>query len=356
MKLLVTGATGFLGKYVVAAAVRQGHRVLAVLRPSAAVPASWRGHPQIGIVRGDLRSPEGIQEMIAGTEGVVHLAAAKSGDLYEQFSGTVIATENLLAAMVAAGVDRMVLISSFSVYEYLNRRDGDLLDESSPLAADPFVRDEYCQTKLVQERIVWACAQKHDWRCVVLRPGVIYGRDNLWTARIGAQAGERWWIGTGMSAPLPLSYVENCAEAVVLAAEYRGAERRLVLNVVDGETPTQLAYVNGLRAHMSPKPRFLPIPWYVMRTLARMAWLANRFFFKGTAKVPGLFVPARLHARCKPLRYDNRKIVAMLGWSPQYTWEEGILRSLAGSDLIALPVVEYDRDDEAPAAAAEQYT
>ena len=103
MKLLVTGAGGFLGQYVVAAAVRRGHRVRAMVRPAGSVPASWHGHPMVEVVSGDLRSAKGILEILDGVDGVVHLAAAKAGDLYEQFGGTVIATENLLAAMVTAG-------------------------------------------------------------------------------------------------------------------------------------------------------------------------------------------------------------------------------------------------------------
>ena len=103
---------------------------------------------------------------------------------------------------------------------------------------------------------------------------------------------------------------------------------RLVLNVVDGETPSQKVYVDGLRAHMTRKPHIIPIPWSVMRVLARTAWLVNRVFFRGTAKVPGLFVPARLHARCKPLRYTNKKIKDVLSWQPRYTWREGIQRSI----------------------------
>jgi nucleoside-diphosphate-sugar epimerase len=266
--------------------------------------------------------------LLEGIDIVIHLAAKKSGDLYVQFGGTVNATENLLDLMYEAGICRIVLSSSFSVYEYLKRRSWSLLDETSLLVADPFTRDEYCQTKLVQEQIVLDRAEVHDWRCVVLRPGVIYGRGNLWMAHLGVQVNERWWVSTGLFAPLPLTYVENCAEAIVLAAEYDGAHRNLVLNVVDNETPSQRAYLNALRDRMSPRPRLVPIPWTVMRMLARLAWLTNRICFKGTAKVPGLFVPSRLHARCKPLRYTNKKIVSTLGWKPRYPLREGIRRSL----------------------------
>ncbi len=335
MKLLITGAGGFLGRYVVSSAVQRGHAVRVMVRPASRnILESWQLHPQVEIVHGDLRSSHGITEMLEGVDGVVHLAASKAGDYYEQFGGTVIATENLLDAMQKTGIGRLVVISSFSVYEYLKRWEWSKIDESSPLAVDPSTRDEYCQTKLMQEQIVLECVKDNDWRCVVLRPGVIYGRDNLWTARLGIQVNDRWWIRTGMLAPLPLTYVENCAEAVVLSAEYNGPQHQLVLNVVDNETPSQRAYLNELQSRMTLPPRIMPIPWTVMRLLARLAWLTNRFCFKGTAKVPGLFVPSRLHARCKPLQYTNKKIHSSLGWEPQYSWQEGIRRSLDKEDML----------------------
>jgi 2-alkyl-3-oxoalkanoate reductase len=248
--------------------------VRALVRPaSRQVPAAWHGHPQIGVVRGDLRAADGVAALLEGVDVVIHLAASKAGDLYEQFGGTVIATENLLNAMVEAAVNRIVVTSSFSVYEYLALPQGSVLDESTPLATDPLVRDEYCQTKLVQERIVLEAARDNDWRCVVLRPGVIFGRDNLWTARMGVQVNDRWWIRTGARALLPLTYVENCVEAILLAAEYDGPERLLVLNVVDDKTPCQRAYLQALQTRMSPRPRVVPVAWPLMRGLARLALL-----------------------------------------------------------------------------------
>lgn len=332
MKLLVTGPTGFLGRYVVRAALERGHAVRALVRPAAkSIPVFWTDHPQLEIVRADLRAKNGHEDLVAGVDAVVHAAAAKTGDLYEQFAGTVIATENLLTTMAASDVRSLVLISSFSVYEYLKRRSWSLLNESSPLANKPFERDEYCQTKMIQERIALDAAREHGWRCVVLRPGVIYGPDNLWTARLGARAGARRWIRMGTFAPLPLTYVENCADAIVLAAEYDGHEEGLVLNVVDNQSPSQRAYMKKLKRSTTPRPGVVPIPWTLIRALARVAWLTNRLFFGGTAKVPGLLVPCRLHARCKPLRYTNKRITATLGWKPRYTWQEGLDRSMEGT-------------------------
>jgi nucleoside-diphosphate-sugar epimerase len=329
MKLLVTGATGFLGQYVVASAIERGHQVRAVVRPaSAALPAAWAGDPRIQPVRGDLRRASDIPPMLEGVDAVIHLAAAKAGDLFDQFASTVVATENLLGAMDKAHTERLVLTSSFSVYEYQNRPSWSVLDEDSPLAAVPRERDEYCQTKLVQEALARGACRQAGRRCIVLRPGVIFGPGNVWTARLGMQLGSRWWLRTGARAPLPLTYVENCADAIVAAAEYSGAERDLVLNVVDDETPSQRQYMDELRRASSSKARIIGVPWPVMQAAAGLASLVNRTAFGGTAKVPAIFRPAALAARCRPLRYDGSRIRAALGWSPRLDWREGLQRSV----------------------------
>jgi len=328
MKLLVTGASGFLGKYVVAEAVRCGHNIRALVRPATkSLPETWHENPQIEIVYGDLRASGGLSQIIEGVDGVIHLAASKAGDLYEQFGGTVIATENLLIAMSKSGIKRIVLTSTFSVYEYLKRCEWGKITESSLLATNPFDRDEYCQTKMEQEKLVMNHAKENDWRCMILRPGVIFGKENLWTARLGMKINSKWWIATGLFACLPLTYVENCASAIVASAQYDGQENISVLNVVDGKSPTQLKYIHALKNKSEIKPHIVLIPWTIMKILARTAWLVNHIFFKGTAKIPGLFVPSRIHARCKPLLYSNRKINSVLGWKARYTWREGIERS-----------------------------
>ena len=69
MKLLVTGASGFLGKYVVAAALRRGHRVRAVVRPATDVSRiPWSTHSHVEFVRLDLRRRVGIAEGLAGAD------------------------------------------------------------------------------------------------------------------------------------------------------------------------------------------------------------------------------------------------------------------------------------------------
>jgi 2-alkyl-3-oxoalkanoate reductase len=345
MKLLITGAGGFLGRYVVAEALHRGHAVRAMLRGGAKDDQlPWINHPNLQIVRADLRSRRGLADAITGVDAVVHLAASKSGDLYTQYAGTVVASENLLAAMDEAGVRKIVLISSFSVYAYQQIASFSVLDENSPIEKDAFERDEYAHTKLVQERLVREHASRNNWSFVILRPGVIFGKDNLYTARLGMQAG-RVLLRMGALARMPLTYVENCAQAIVLAAESESASGQ-TLNIVDDQMPSQRRYCSLIRKHLSPRPLIVPIPFVVMRLLAGLAVTTNKMLFGGRAKIPGIFVPAKLEARCRPLRFSNAKIKQVLGWSPKYGLMEALQRSTADSPAAA----QVNRQSMAPRA------
>lgn len=329
MNLLVTGANGFLGRFVVAEALRRRHRVRALVRSRAETRRhAWATDVNVELVEGDLRAARRLVDVVRGVDCVIHLAAAKSGDMYAQYAGTVVATENLLAAMTEAGVRRIVAVSSLSVYDYRQIANFDTLDEDSPVEANAFARDEYAHTKLVQERLIRDHAAKYDWDWTVLRPGVIWGKRNLWTARLGVQAGRRVWVRTGGIARLPLTYVENCAEAIILAAENPAAYGQ-VFNVIDDEQPTQRQFAKMLKRETSPEAIILPVPLTAMRAIATAADLTNRLLLRRRAKIPGLFVPARLEARCRPLSFANQKVKSFLGWSPRYSLAEAMRRSVA---------------------------
>jgi nucleoside-diphosphate-sugar epimerase len=178
---------------------------------------------------------------------------------------------------------------------------------------------------------------------------MIYGPDNLWHALLGAELGPRF-LRIGSRATLPLTYVENCAEAMVLAAE-RLAETDSpvdgeVVNIVDDDLPTQRDYAAAVAAR-TEVPRSVTLPWPVVRTGAETLALVNRTVLGGRAKFPGIAVPDRLEARFKPLRYTNRKAKDLLGWRPRFGLVEAIERSVAAQRLAA----EGGVADEGGAAA-----
>ncbi|GAB4108193.1 MAG: NAD-dependent epimerase/dehydratase family protein [Phycisphaeraceae bacterium] len=353
MKLLITGASGFLGRHLVSQAVQRGHQVRAQIRPASNIDGlNWDSHPQVEIMRIDLRQKSGLDNLVQGCDAVISNAACKAGDFYTQFAGTVITTENLLQTMAACHITRLVSVSTFSVYDFMKLRDGALLDESTPLDDDPIDRDEYAQTKLIQERLAWRFAEEHKGKVTVVRPGVVYGKDNTWTARIGMELGANRCLLVGGRTCLPLTYVENCAQGIVVALESDNTIGE-IYNIVDDDLPTHRQYVRALNKHRKPKMKTVPLPWLVMRMLASTAMGVNTLFLKRQAKIPSILRPAALHARCKPNQYTNRKIKEATGWSPTYPLEQALSRSFDGVEHAALSVpsdqhpTESNTDQEA---------
>jgi len=338
VKILVTGSTGFVGSEVVRVAHGRGHEIVALVRPAATtdhIP------PGVHIARGDLRSPQALGEALQGVDAAVHLAATKEGDFHHQFATTVVGTENLLATMQEAGVSNLVAVSTFAVYGHGALRPGTTVDEQSPILQDATAVGDYAETKLVQERLYrrfgWPddkASERSTNRCVILRPGMVYGPHELWHAMLGAEFG-RWHVRIGTKAVLPLTYVRNCAEAIVLASEKlvepAGAVHGQVINIVDDDLPTQTEYVRAVAAETAV-PSTVTVPWRAVRLGADAVALANRHLFDDRLRLPGIAISARVDARFKPLHYTNRRAKELLGWSPKYTLTEAIDQSVSIQD------------------------
>lgn len=338
MRLFVTGASGFLGAAVVDAAVARGHDVVQLVRRPSSRPAgppedgtgstgraAGAGSPGFVVdVIGDVRDPRGWEAQLDGIDAVVHLAAAKQGDFHTQFASTVLGTEALLGAMERQRVTRLVHISTFSVYDYRALPVGSLLDEASPIEARPTDRDDYAQTKLVQERLVRDFAVAGG-AVTIVRPGAVYGPGNLWNGGLAAVLPGGLGLAFSPRGRLKLTYVENCAEAIVLASE-RDEAIGTTIDVVDDDLPTQQEYAAALARHGFSVPRAVPVPYRVARGVSGALAFANRHAVGGRAKFPGIAVPAKLDAQFRPLRYSNERAKRVLGWQPRYTLDAALAR------------------------------
>jgi UDP-glucose 4-epimerase len=321
MNVLVTGANGFLGRHVVANLLARGHRVRALVRPATRIEdLAWS--PAVNVVRADLRSAQDLEAMFEGVDALVHLAASVSGGEDAQFAATVVGTERLLGAMARTACRRIVLASSFSVYDWSSARG--TLDERTPTEPvhDLYARDGYTIAKSWQERVTRRFAVQNGWDLTVLRPGFIWGRDHGYNAAMGQKAG-RLQVVIGPLTRLPLTHVENCADLFALAVEDPRASGE-TLNVVDSDGPRIWSF---LREHLhgtGERRICIPIPYHLAHWTIRLAFAT---VFGQNLKLPNLLIPCRFESRLKPLQFTNRRAREVLGWQPPLDFRECLSRT-----------------------------
>jgi UDP-glucose 4-epimerase len=324
LKVLVTGANGFLGRHVVAELLGRGLEVRALVRPAAQLDnLGWPD--SVEVHRADLRASAALPSAFEGVDVAVHLAAAVRGGEDAQFAASVAGTERLLDAMARSETRRLVLASSFSVYDWSAIRG--TLTEESPLesGADLYQRDGYAVAKVWQERVVRQRAEEHDWQLTVLRPGFIWGRGNEYLACLGQQLGPVHLV-FGPRTRLPLTHVENCAHLFAEAVQNPRAVGE-TFNVIDNDDVRIWNYLGTYLRRTGRRGLRLPIPYGLALAGVHIAQGISKGIFRGKGKLPSLLVPCRFEARFKPLRFSNRKAREVLGWQPPLDLAECLRRT-----------------------------
>lgn len=290
LTLAVTGASGYLGRAVVAQARARGHLVRALLRDVRRAPAGWSHDPGVKLIEAPLERL--ASPAFAGVDAVLHLAAAMSGDDAAHERHTLEPTRLLLRAMAGCEpLPRLVLASSLSVLGGM--REGDTVTEETPLEAEPQKRDAYARAKLAQEALVSAHAEATGASVAILRIGAIWGPGRLWNGHLGVAMGPLL-IRTGSGGQVPLAHVTRVAHMLVLAAE-RHRQGLQIAHVVDVDLPDRARYIAALRKGGWPR-WVLPLGWPVMRALSVLGRLPG---------MPGLLRAPVQRARIMPLRYAS---------------------------------------------------
>ena len=221
MRLLITGATGFIGAQLVRAARSIGHDVVATGSLNSELEqqrANRLAAEGISIVAGSLRVPTFAKRLVHGCEAVVHLASARrAGDVPDSyfFDVNVEATQLLLESCVRARVRRFVYGSSVAVYGSRGRA---AVSEDTPVAPD----DVHGESKVAAERVVRSFSDRLE--TTIARIGEAYGPEDLRLLKFfkAARRTPALIVGDSRSLHQPI-HVQDLVRALLLAVEHPAA-------------------------------------------------------------------------------------------------------------------------------------
>lgn len=323
MRVLVTGGTGFLGRHLAERLALEGDEVCVLTRSEA----SLSGLSGLGVhlVRGDVRQWASLRQAAEGKDAIFHCAGKvePSGRWVDFLEVNVLGTERLIQAALEHGVRRIVHVSSIGIYG--PRPEGSVISEDD--GYDPHAgvgRGHYTRTKIMADQLAFWYVRERSAPITVIRPATIYGpggRSSL--VRVGAKLGPLNAVfGDGRNL-LPLVYVDNVVDALVLAARREEAIGR-AYNVVDDDAITQRAYLGRMGPALGSTRPTVYLPLLAVRVLAAGADLAKAALRGGRRSPQGLFY--RIRRSLQSVQYDTSRAKAELGWKPRVDFEEALRR------------------------------
>ena len=317
MKAFVTGATGFLGGYLVESIVDQGSAVSALVRPTS--DASHLEKMAVEIVRGHLTDHGALERAMRGCDVVYHLAgltSRASPSKQRCYLANVVSTEQVARVAVELGVKRMVFCSTAAVYGVI---DEPPVDEESPTKGD----SPYAETKLMAEQTLLSAHRAHGLPVVIARfPGVLgYGSPSFIGLFRAIAAGGFRVIGPGTN-HTHVSHVKDVIQGLRLCGETPGIEGR-IYNLASERPVLVNSLIDGIARELGVKLSSVRLPRFPYRAFHR----ANCFLYRRLGReLPRaskyeLFLSDKVMTIAKAQRE--------LGFAPRVPLTEGIRDAIA---------------------------
>ncbi len=316
---LVTGGTGFVGSYLTRALLKRGDSVRILARNAE----RGKSLEALGadVREGDVGQPDCIAGIAEGVDVVFHLASAMAGsaEVFDRID--VRGTELMLAEAERAGVRRFVYVGTLAGYPLARQGDGAVIDERCPFD-DTGLLGNYARAKARAEAAVMAAHARGRLEAVIVRLGLVCGVGaSVLPAHVCQPAAKDWVIMFGDGrVPLPLTYIDNAVDALLLAASVPAAAGES-FNIVDDEVLTQREYLDLMRRSAHGRPRVLRLPasaYYALGLVAEAAAAARK-------KEPSTN-RYRIRTRLTHVGWDCTKAKRMLEWQPRVPLREGLAR------------------------------
>ena len=267
MKILLTGASGFVGSHILDSLRARGLPTALLLRPSSNRQFITSHLADVELRPGSIGDPESLRQAMAGITHVIHCAGAtKAGRVSDFYEVNQAGTRNVVSAVSEqqGQVQRFVHISSLAAA-------GPALREKPAREADmPHPVSEYGTSKLLGEmEVIHHCRSEY----VILRPPVVYGPRDAEFLRLFKAVKRHLLPGLGKAQALSLVFVKDLAEAVVACLTHPAAAGKTYF-VASREVVTARTMAEEIAAQMEVWTLLLPLPtallWPIC--LAREAW------------------------------------------------------------------------------------
>ena len=310
MRVLVTGASGYVGGILAERLVLSAHEVVAT-RNSREVAIEG-----VEVVDCDIRVPDQVDRAVEGADAVVHAAALVGANhgRADLRSVNVDGTRNLMNACIEGGVGQVVHISSTCVMdEYVDHFGS---DESHPYPSK--ARDGYTRTKVEAEKYAVGCSDR--MKVTVLRPGWVWGpgAPGMHGLIRALDKGRFAMPGRGDNA-LHLVYRDNLA-SVIDRVMKEAAPGKFI--VTDGSGTDLRSFLGRLRTSLGKDPRLRSLPFGLAYGLSAVTEPVGRSL--------GIDLPTRLQM-CNLGRnhaFTNQRARDVLGYEPVVSLDEGVKRTV----------------------------
>jgi 2-alkyl-3-oxoalkanoate reductase len=319
-KILITGASGFVGGRLLKDFTRRF--------PTAQVIGTGRRKERqaefaaLGcqFVPGDLEKIADCERLMEGVDLLIHCAGLSSpwGSYQQFYNANVKPTQQLLEAGKAGNLQRLVLISTPSVY--FNFKDRYQVKESDPLP-DPMV-NQYAYTKLEAEKMVLA-ANGPDLKTIAIRPRAIIGaEDTVIFPRVlrAYHEGKLQIIGNGQN-KVDLTCVTNVIEAVACCIKAEGEALGKPYNISDGEPVSLWGTINELLQSLGLEPVKKKVPLALAMGIAGLNERFNRWFRPD--QEPAL-VRYSIGILARNFSMDISQARNLLGYQPVQSTQQGV--------------------------------
>jgi 2-alkyl-3-oxoalkanoate reductase len=217
-----------------------------------------------------------------------------------------------------------VYISSLSCLHAAIAKRGDVITENWPVEPSPTKRGAYTQAKTAAEKIVLEAVRDRHLRAVLLRPGRVFGPGmTLLTPEVARRVGNVFVVLGDGTRELPLVYVEDVIDAIVLATETSKFDGR-VFHIVDRTQITQNQVVRDYLSKNAKEAKVIHVPVAIVYSLA--------LGFEVLSKVLKRPVPLsiyRVKSALARLQFDGSRAENELGWQPRVGVASGLEETMA---------------------------